>query len=157
MDTTELDSKSLRQAALQSDRVRIIAILIVLCLLFVVTAARRIVVDGIEGARGLPILAAFFGVMIAYEAATLWRVSSALKAGTEPHPSRWMGNVIVEALFPTVGLGVLIAMGMTRPYAALVAPVVLIYFLFISLSTLRLIRPCHACRGSVRRPGIRLS
>jgi len=33
---------------------------------------------------------------------------------------------------------VLIAMGMTRPYAALVAPVVLIYFLFISLSTLRL-------------------
>ena len=29
-------------------------------------------------------------------------------------------------------------MGMTRPYAALVAPVVLIYFLFISLSTLRL-------------------
>ena len=53
-----------------SDRVRIIAILIVLCLLFVVTAARRIVVDGNEGARGLPILAAFFGVMIAYELAT---------------------------------------------------------------------------------------
>jgi serine phosphatase RsbU (regulator of sigma subunit) len=138
LDTTELDSKTLREAALRSDRFRIIAILIVLFLLFVFTAIRRLVLESVDGARGLPILAAFFGVMIAYEAATLWRVTSALKEGTEPHPGRWIGNVIVEALFPTVGLGVLIAMGMTRPYAALVAPVVLIYFLFISLSTLRL-------------------
>ncbi len=138
MDNTELDSKTLRQAALRSDRIRVIAILIVLCLLFVVTAARRLVLEGINGARGLVIFAAFFGVMIAYEAATLWRVTRALREGTDPHPARWIGNVIVEALFPTVGLGVLIAMGMTRPYAALVAPVALTYFLFISLSTLRL-------------------
>jgi serine phosphatase RsbU (regulator of sigma subunit) len=137
LENTELDSTTLKQAALRSDRIRIIAILIVLCLLFVVTVARRLVLEGI-GARGLAVFAAFFGVMIAYEAATLRRVTRALSEGTEPHRARWIGNVVVEALFPTVGLGVIIAMGMTRPYAALVAPVALIYFLFISLSTLRL-------------------
>ena len=55
MESTELDSKTLRQAALRSDRIRIIAILIVLCLLFVVTVARRLVLEGIDGARGLAI------------------------------------------------------------------------------------------------------
>jgi len=138
LESTELDSKTLRQAALRSDRIRIIAILIVLCLLFVVTVVRRLALEGVDGASGLAVLAAFFGAMIAYEAVTLRRVTRALSEGTEPHRARWIGNVVVEALFPTVGLGVIIAMGMTRPYAALVAPVALIYFLFISLSTLRL-------------------
>ena len=138
MESTEFNSKALRQAALRSDRIRIIAILIVLCLLFVFTVARRLVLEGIDGTRGLAIFASFFGAMIAYEVATLRRVTRALREGTEPDPARWISNVVVEALFPTIGLGVLIAMGMTRPYAALVAPVVLTYFLFISLSTLRL-------------------
>ena len=138
MDDTELDWKTLRQAALRSDRIRIIAILIVLSLLLVFTVARRLVFQGLDGAPGLVILATFFAAMIAYEAATLRRVTRAVAEGTEPSAARWIGNVIVEALFPTVGLGVIIAIGMTGPYAALVAPVVLTYFLFISLSTLRL-------------------
>ncbi len=138
MESTELDSKALRQAALRSDRTRIIAILIVLSLLFVFTVVRRLVFEGLDGAPRLAIVAAFFAAMIAYEVATLRRVTRALKEGTEPGPARWISNVVVESLFPTIGLGVLIAMGMTGPYAALVAPVVLVYFLFISLSTLRL-------------------
>ena len=133
-----LNSKALRQAALRSERIRIIAILIVLCLLFVFTAARRLVLEGIDGARGFAIFVSYFGAMITYEATTLRRVTRALEEGTEPDPARWISNVVVEALFPTIGLGVLIAMGMIGPYAALVAPVVLTYFLFISLSTLRL-------------------
>jgi serine phosphatase RsbU (regulator of sigma subunit) len=123
---------------LRSERVRIVAILIVLGLLFVFTVARRLVVEGIDGTRGLAIFTSFFGAMVAYEVVTLRRVTRALREGTEPGPARWISNVIVEALFPAVGLGVLIATGMTRPYAALVAPVVLTSFLFVSLSTLRL-------------------
>ena len=138
MENTELSSNSLRQAALRSDRIRIIAILIVLCLLFVFTVARRLAVGGTDGAAGLAIFATFFGTMIAYELATLRRVAGALAAGTEPAPAHWISNVVIEALFPTIGLIVLITMGMARPYTALVAPVVLTYFLFISLSTLRL-------------------
>ena len=138
MASTELNSKALRQAALRSERIRIIAILIVLSLLFVFTAARRLVLDGIDAAQDLAIFAAFFGAMIAYELAILRRVTRALGAGTEPNAAQWISNVVVEALFPTIGLGLLIAMGMLRPYAALVAPIVLTYFLFISLSTLRL-------------------
>jgi serine phosphatase RsbU (regulator of sigma subunit) len=138
VEDAELDSKAFRQAVLRSDRTRIIAILIVLGLLFVFTVARRIVVEGIDGTRGLPIFASFFAAMVAYEAVSLQRVTRALREGTEPGPARWIGNVVVEALFPAIGLGVLIATGMTRPYAALVAPVVLTSFLFVSLSTLRL-------------------
>ena len=119
METTELNSKALREAMLRSDRVRIITILIVLSLLFVFTVARRLVVEGIDGARGLGIFTLLFGTMIAYEVVTLRRVTRALAEGTEPHPARWIGNVVVEALFPTIGLGVLIALGMTGPYAAL--------------------------------------
>ena len=88
MERTELDSKTLRQAALRSDRIRIIAILIVLCLLFVVTVIRRLALEGVDGARGLAVLAAFFGAMIAYEAVTLRRVTGALIEGTEPHRAR---------------------------------------------------------------------
>ena len=79
VESTELNSKALRQAALRSDRIRIIAILIVLCLLFVFTVARRLVLEGIDGARGLAIFASFFGAMIAYEVATLRRVTRALE------------------------------------------------------------------------------
>jgi len=138
VENPELDSKALRQAVLRSERIRIIAILIVLGLLFVFTIARRLVVGGLEGTQGLVIFASVFGAMVAYELVTLRRVMHALGGGTEPSAARWIANVVVEALFPAVGLGVLIATGMTRPHAALVAPVVLTSFLFVSLSTLRL-------------------
>jgi serine phosphatase RsbU (regulator of sigma subunit) len=138
VESSELDSKAFRQAVLRSDRIRIIAILIVLGLLFVFTAARRLAVEGLGGTQGLAIFASVFAAMVAYELVTLRRVTQALRAGTEPSAARWIGNVVVEALFPAIGLGVLIATGMTRPHAALVAPVVLTSFLFILLSTLRL-------------------
>jgi serine phosphatase RsbU (regulator of sigma subunit) len=138
LSISALNATTLRQAALQSERIRILAILIVLGLLFVFTAARRLVLDGADEVERLAIVAAYFASMIAYEVITLRRVNRALGGGTEPSAARWIGNVIVEALFPTIGLGVLIATGMIRPYTALVAPVVLTYFLFISLSTLRL-------------------
>jgi len=138
VQSPELDSKALRQAALRSERIRILGILIVLGLLFVFTVARRLVFEGMDAARGLPAFAAFFGAMIAYELVTLRRVTRALVEGSEPSAARWIANVIVEALFPTVGLAVLVAIGTIGPYAALVAPVVLTYLVFISLSTLRL-------------------
>ena len=138
MESPDVDSKALRQAALRSERIRIIGVLIVLCLLFVFTAARRFAVEGMDAARSVAIFTSFVAAMIAYEVATLRRVIRAIREDTEPHVARWISNVVVEALFPTIGLGVLIAMGMVRPYAALVTPVVLTYFLFISLSTLRL-------------------
>jgi len=64
VESIELDSKSFRQAVLRSERTRIIAILIVLSLLWVSTAARRLVVEGMDAA-GLGILTAFFAAMIA--------------------------------------------------------------------------------------------
>jgi serine phosphatase RsbU (regulator of sigma subunit) len=138
VESTELNSKALRQAALRSDRIRITAIVIVLCLLFVSTVVRRLILDDAAGVRGLAIFASYFGAMLAYELMTLRRVTRALADATEPGPARWIGNVIVESLFPTIGLAVIIATGMTRPYAGLVAPVVPTYFLIIALSTLRL-------------------
>ena len=43
----------------------------------------------------------------------------------------------MESLFPTLGLLLLIESQYVGPYRSLVAPVVLVYLLFIILSTLR--------------------
>jgi len=136
VDSPDLNSKSFRQAELRSDRTRIVAMLVVLGLLLVFTLAREIAFD--RSAQELAIFAVYFGAMMAYEGLTLRRVTRALEQGTDPSPARWIANTVVEANFPTVGLLVLVATGLTGPYAALVAPIVLTYFLFIALATLRL-------------------
>jgi len=65
-------------------------------------------------------------------------VGRALRRKTDLSQADLVLTVFVETLFPTAGIGLLILTGITNPYTALVAPIVLTYFLFIILSTLRL-------------------
>jgi serine phosphatase RsbU (regulator of sigma subunit) len=138
MENSDIDSAALRRAELRSERIRIVATLAILCLVFAFTFARRLVFEGMRSTQTLPIVAAFFAAMVVYEAVMLWWVTRALRTQSDLPDGAWKTNVVVEALFPTVGLALLIGTGVTGPYMALVAPVVLTYFLFICLSTLRL-------------------
>jgi serine phosphatase RsbU (regulator of sigma subunit) len=81
---------------------------------------------------------AYFGSMIAFECVMLGWVGRALRRKTDLSQADLVLTVFVETLFPTAGIGLLILTGITNPYTALVAPIVLTYFLFIILSTLRL-------------------
>ena len=53
-------------------------------------------------------------------------------------PELWVFNILIESQLPTVALFVLLLNGWMTPYQVLVAPAIVIYFLFITLSTLRL-------------------
>jgi len=131
-------TEALGLARLQSDRIRINALLTILCLLFVSTLVRGMVFEVKTGKGLLPILMAYFGSMIAFECVMLGWVGRALRRKTDLSQADLVLTVFVETLFPTAGIGLLILTGITNPYTALVAPIVLTYFLFIILSTLRL-------------------
>jgi serine phosphatase RsbU (regulator of sigma subunit) len=132
------DSAALRRAELQSERVRILATLATLCLVVAFTFARRIAFAETGIGWTLAGTAAIFAVAVFYEAVMLRRVTQALHAGADLPARASVVNVVVEAVFPGVGILLLVETGMAAPYAALVAPVVLLFFVFISLSTLRL-------------------
>ena len=131
-------SEALKKARLQSDRGRIIAMLIILCLLFVSTVLRGMIVAGDREKAALPLLVIYFAIMIGFEIIMLRWVDRALKRTTDLSQAGLILNVFVETLFPTAGIVLLIVTGITNPYAALLAPIVLTYFLFVILSTLRL-------------------
>jgi hypothetical protein len=65
-------------------------------------------------------------------------VKRALQEAPDVPSERWLLNVIVETQLPTIAILLLIEGQFLGPYQALVAPAVLLYFLFIILSTLRL-------------------
>jgi serine phosphatase RsbU (regulator of sigma subunit) len=139
MNESGFDSSgALRQARLRSDRIRIIAMLAILCALFVITLLRKMIFARGQEQEALPLFIALFGIMVLYEAAMLRWVGRALQSKTDFSRTSLTFNVFVETQFPTVGIVLLIATGITNPYTALIAPVVLTYFLFIVLSTLRL-------------------
>jgi serine phosphatase RsbU (regulator of sigma subunit) len=138
MENTAHESAALRRAELESERIRIVATLVILGLVFAFTFARRLLFGGMEVARTLPFIVVFFGAIVAYEAAMLRWVTRALGTQSDLPPGAWKANVVVEALFPTAGIVLLVGSGIARPYTALVAPIVFTYFLFICLSTLRL-------------------
>jgi serine phosphatase RsbU (regulator of sigma subunit) len=81
---------------------------------------------------------AFLAVVIAHEFFTWRAIRKALRDEKEMAPDKWMLNVFLESQIPTVALFLLLGGPWLRPFQVLVAPAVLIYFLLIILSTLRL-------------------
>jgi serine phosphatase RsbU (regulator of sigma subunit) len=65
-------------------------------------------------------------------------IRKALRDENEVAQEKWALNVFVESQIPTVALFLLLATQWLSPYQVLVAPAVLLYFLLIILSTLRL-------------------
>ncbi len=138
MSHFEIDSKAFRDATLHSERIRIIVILVAMGILAVLTALRVLLFRTEHAGSTLASILIFFGACSIYEFLMLRRLTRAIHSGTDLGPGVWIVNVLVETLFPTLGMIMMIAAGMVNPYQALVAPVVLTYFIFIALSTLKL-------------------
>jgi len=75
---------------------------------------------------------------IAHEAVMLRAIKASLRDDEDLVPELWVFNILIESQLPTVALFVLLLNGWMTPYQVLVAPAIVIYFLFITLSTLRL-------------------
>src|ERR1700741_2295336 len=135
MSVEYTESEAFYRATLKSERYRIVGILGVLAALMVYTVARGIKVGGF---RLLWVQTVVLAVVIAHELHLLRVVSQALRANKDIPALIWAVNVFVESQLPTFGLFLLLTSEWMNPYQVLVAPAVLVYFLIIILSTLRL-------------------
>ncbi|HKO45306.1 MAG TPA: PP2C family protein-serine/threonine phosphatase [Pyrinomonadaceae bacterium] len=131
----ELDSPALYRAILKSESFRIIGVSSVLAVLVVYTILRGLQVDGFNL---LWAQTAVLAIIIAHEVLTLRAIKRSLNGGKDVPPSTWAVNVALESQIPTIALFLLVASDWMTPYQALVAPAVLIYFVLIILSTLRI-------------------
>lgn len=130
-----LQSRAFERASLKSESYRIVALLCVLgaILIFIVIrglAMQRYVLLGGQ--------AVVLVLVIAHEVVMLRAVRSAVRDDAGVSPELWVFNVLIESQLPTVALLVLLLAQWMTPYQVLVAPAIAVYFLFITLSTLRL-------------------
>jgi serine phosphatase RsbU (regulator of sigma subunit) len=135
MSAEHIESHSFYRATLNSERYRIAGLLGVLGALMVYTIARGIMVGGF---RLLWVQTIVLALVIAHEALVLRAVKQALQDDKNVPAATWAVSVLVESQLPTLALFLLLASQWMTPYQVLVAPAVLVYFLFIILSTLRL-------------------
>ncbi|HSE32828.1 MAG TPA: PP2C family protein-serine/threonine phosphatase [Pyrinomonadaceae bacterium] len=130
-----LKSEAFQRAALKSESYRSFGLLILLAVLAVFVVARGVALG--EYAI-LAMQLVLLGVVITHEALMLRAIKRAIRDGREIGPEKWVLNVFVESQIPTVGLFVLLSGSFLTAQQVLVAPIVLLYFLLIILSTLRL-------------------
>lgn len=135
MSAEHIESAAFYRATLNSEWYRIVGLLGVLGALLVYTVARGIWVGGF---RLLWVQTAVLALVIAHEVRVLRAVRRELRGEKDVPPATWAVNVVLESQLPTLGLFLLLASNWMTPYQVLVAPALLVYFLFIILSTLRL-------------------
>ena len=135
MSEEDIESQALYRATLKSEKHRIIGLLGVLAVLVAYTVLRGITVSGF-GLLWIQTVALV--LFVGHELYVLRAVRRALRDGKDVTPAIWAVNVFVESQLPTLALFLLLASNWMTPYEVLVAPAVLVYSLFIILSTLRL-------------------
>jgi len=135
MSVEHTESDAFYRATLNSEWYRIVGILGVLAALMAYTVARGIKVGGF---RLLWVQTVVLAVVIAHEIHLLRAVTQALRTNKDIPAVIWAVNVFLESQLPTFGLFLLLTSEWMNPYQVLVAPAVLVYFLIIILSTLRL-------------------
>jgi len=127
-------SPAFYRAVLESEKKRIIA-LVVFVLFFTILKAVRIFVFGSAMSRwGL--LAA--GLLIAFELVLLWSVLRALRFGGAISDTMWYCGTVLESLFPAMGIALFVGTNLPQDYRPLATPWVLFYYPLILLSVLRL-------------------
>ena len=135
MSEDALKSEAFRRAALTSESYRSTGVLFLLGALAIFVIARGIA----SGNSPLVILQfLFLGLVIAHELIMLRAIRTALRGDGEVARDKWVLNVFLESQIPTIALLLLLGGPWLTPYQVLVAPALLIYFLLIILSTLRL-------------------
>ena len=135
MSVHKIQSKAFQRAELKSESHRIAGMLALLGALMLYVILRGATTGAF---RLLAAQMAVLAAAAAYEAAMLVIVKRALKNDRELSVAVVILNVFIETQLPTIAILLLIKSGLVEPQIALVSPAVLLYFLFIILSTLRL-------------------
>ncbi len=144
-------SEAFRAAALRSEERRALVTLGVIALVFTMFALRSLSPEFDRRIR----MAAFFGaaLLAALQFVGWLIVRRARRRAGSVSTAFSVSTVVIECLVPTGLMGSLIACEALKPYAALSSPAVLIYFLMIILSTLRLRPALCVLAGAVCAAG----
>jgi len=149
MSARQVGSVAFHQAQLQSERLRILGVLIFVAVFLAVTSARVVVVHTASERRHWAWDFALVAAVVAYEIWLLRRVNLALKTGLNLPSRFWVLSTILETSIPALGIAFLSSAQIPPVYRPLATPGVLIFFIFIVLSTLRLnSRICWLCGGT---------
>ncbi|UCD74789.1 MAG: PP2C family protein-serine/threonine phosphatase [Phycisphaerales bacterium] len=125
-------------ASVRSERHRIIGLLLLLAVLAVFVSVRTALAGDAAQLRLLPMLLGIVAVAGGYEIWMLWRVNHALRRESRIAAHLWVLNVVVESCIPTACLIMLTESEFMGPFRALIAPAILLYPMFVILSTLQL-------------------
>src|SRR6476659_6775701 len=129
-------------ALLQSEKKRIVGVIVFVCF-FAVLAIVRIFVLGSAMSRWGLVVAA---LVISFELGLYRAVNGSLHSGRDISNCVWYLSSVLECLFPAVGVAFLASTRLLPDYRPLATPWVLAFFPFILLSVLRLTpRLCWLC------------
>jgi serine phosphatase RsbU (regulator of sigma subunit) len=131
-------SPAFLKALLESERLRIRIVIVAIIAAFAVRTLRTALLFNRENLNLWLITSLFIVVFVLYELWLLRSVNRSIEAGRDLPSVAWTANIIVEACIPALALVFLSSEGIEAAYRPLANPIVLLYFVFIILSTLRL-------------------
>jgi len=138
MSEPQFQSTAFGSAELRSERLRIFGVLGFVAIFVVVTIVRVFVIRTASGTASWVWSLLFAAIIAAYEGWTLQEVDLALKTNRCLPARFWVLSTIVETSIPAFALAFLTSAQIEIAYRPLAGPPILVFFIFIILSTLRL-------------------
>jgi serine phosphatase RsbU (regulator of sigma subunit) len=132
------ESPAFRRALLNSERLRIYILFFAVAVAILLRTIRTFIAWNPENVRHLLWLALSAGILLVMELFVLRAIQRASKdANSMPRPY-WLLNIVLETCFPGVLIAFVSSSLIAPEFRALVNPAFLLYFVLITLSTLRL-------------------
>jgi serine phosphatase RsbU (regulator of sigma subunit) len=131
-------STAFQLARLKSERLRILILLAVIGLVFVVRSFRTVLYYNSGNIRLWMITSACLAMVVLYEWLMLRVVNRALKSGRMLSRAVWIANIILETSLPAFFIALFPGNEIEAAYKPLANPAILVFFVFIILSTLHL-------------------
>ena len=148
-----IDSEAFQRALMESEKLRLRGLLAILGGALALTAV-RVAFSGDPAERHAAILSAtIFVAAAAFEAVSLFTVNRRLAMGSPQVPMTMTIGPLVEMLVPTLSLLAIAQAPGAGPARALTGPVVVVYYLLITLSILRLSPALSLATGVVAAAG----
>lgn len=138
MSDEQFQSAAFGMAELRSERLRIFGVLGFVAVFVGVTIVRVFVIRTTSGTSAWVWSLLLAAAIAAYEGWTLRQVDIALTANSSLPFRFWILSTIVETSIPAFALGFLVSSQIESAYRPLASPSILVFFIFIILSTLRL-------------------
>ena len=131
-------STAFQLARLKSERLRILILLAVVAVVFVVRSFRTLLYHNSENIRLSIFFAVFLALLVAYEWLMLRAVDRAMQAARPLPTATWVTSILLETSLPAFVIAFLSGNSVEFAYRPLANPAVLVFFIFIILSTLHL-------------------